>query len=119
MKKRCKQMASLPYPVSRMATVRWGDNIVVVGGIDKQGNALNTVLIYNVKTEQSHMLPTMKYRRWACTAVVIGNNIVVLGGQNEWQRRLNSVEVFNFESYTWQDLPEMSEGRFWHSAVVV
>jgi N-acetylneuraminic acid mutarotase len=119
MKKRCKQMTSLPYPVSRMATVRWGDNIVVVGGIDKHGNALNTVLIYNVKTEQSHMLPTMKYRRWACTAVVIGNNIVVLGGQNEQQRRLKSVEVFNFESYTWQDLPEMSEGRFWHSAVVV
>jgi hypothetical protein len=119
MKKRCKQMTSLPYAVSRMATVRWGDNIVVVGGIDKHGNALNTVLIYNVKTEQSHMLPTMRYRRWACTAVVIGNNIVVLGGQNERQRRLKSVEVFNFESYTWQDLPEMSEGRFWHSAVVV
>ena len=118
-KNECKQLAPLPYEVSEMATVRWGDNIIVIGGIDKRGNVLDTVIIYNVKTEQSCMLPPMRCKRWRCTAVVIGNNIVVLGGRDEQGRNLKSVEAFNFESYTWQKLPEMSQARYWHTAIVV
>ncbi len=118
-KNECKQLAPLPYEVSDIATVRWGDNIVVIGGIDKHDKALDTVIIYNVKTEKSHMLPSMRCKRKICTAVVIGNNIVVLGGLDHRRRRLKSVEAFNFESYTWQELPEMSHERWAHTAVVV
>ena len=114
----CKQLTPLPYEVSQMATVRWGDNVVVIGGIDKHGNKLNTVVMYNVKTQKSHRLPSMRYKRCACTAVVVGNNIVVLGGVDE-QRSLQSVEIFNFERSTWQELPEMSQARSSHIAVVV
>ena len=114
----CKQLAPLPYEVSEMATVRCDDNVVVTGGVDKRGNILNTVIMYNVKTEQSHMLPPMRCKRWGCAAVVVGNNIVVLGGLGE-RRELKSVESFNFERCTWQELPEMSQARFWHTAVVV
>ena len=114
----CKQLAPLPYEVSEMATVRWGDNVVVIGGCDKCGNALNTVIMYNVKTEQSHMLPPMRCKREACTAVVVGKNIVVLGGFSGI-KALNSVESFNFERYIWSELPEMSKERYWHTAVVV
>ena len=114
-----KQLAPLPYKVSTMATVKWGDNIVVIGGIDEHDKALDTVVIYNVKTEQYQMLPAMRYKRQACTAVVIGNNIVVLGGVNDQGRDLKSVEVFNFQSFTWQELPEMFEERWHHAAVVV
>jgi N-acetylneuraminic acid mutarotase len=117
-KNECKQLAPLPYEVSTMATVRWGDNIVVIGGVDKHGKALDTVIIYNVKTEQGHLLPPMICKRRGCTAVVIGNNIIVLGGYGE-QGELKSVEAFNFESYTWQELPEMSQARYLHTAVVV
>ena len=113
-KNECKHLAPLPYEVSQMATVRWGDNIVVIGGVDKRSNALDTVIIYNVKTEQSHMLPSMRCKRYGCTAVVIGNNIVVLGGLGK-----KSVEAFNFESYSWQELPEMSQARWFPTAVVV
>ena len=113
----CKQLAPLPYEVNYMATVRWGDNVVVIGGVDKCGKALNTVIMYNVKTEQSHMLPPMRYKRKACTAVVVGNNIVVLGGWGG--QELKSVESFNFERNTWQKLPEMSRARWLHTAVVV
>ena len=115
----CKQLAPLPYEVSYMETVRWGDNIVVIGGVDKCPNALDTVIMYNVKTEQSHMLPSMRCKRSGCTAVVIGNNIVVLGGRNEQRHDLKSVEAFNFESYHWEELPEMSEERLFHTAVAV
>ena len=118
-KNECKQLAPLPYEVSEMATVRWGDNIIVIGGLDKHGNELDTVIIYNVKTEQSCMLPPMRCKRQGCTAVVIRNNIVVLGGRDEQGRVLKSVEAFNFESYTWQELPQMSQARWCHTAVVV
>jgi hypothetical protein len=119
-KNECKQLAPLPYEaVSRMATVRWGDNIVVIGGLDKHGKTLDTVIIYNIKTEQSHLLPPMRCKRRECTAVVIGNNIVVLGGVDEHLHDLKSVEAFNFESYSWQELPEMSQARNAHTAVVV
>jgi hypothetical protein len=117
-KNECKQLAPLPYEVSMMATVRWGDNIVVIGGLDKRSNTLDTVIIYNIKTEQSHLLPSMRCKRWGCSAVVIGNNIVALGGVSGFVGQ-ESVETFNFESYTWQELPEMSQARFWHTAVVV
>ena len=118
-KNECKQLAPLPYEVSEMATVRWGDNIIVIGGFDKRGNKLDRVIIYNIKTEQSCMLPPMRCKRGRCTAVVIGNNIVVLGGVDGQWRDLKSVEAFNFESYTWQELPEMSQARSRHTAVVV
>ena len=114
----CKQLAPLLYEVNDMATVRWGDNVVVIGGRDKRGKALNTVIMYNVKTEQSHMLPPMRCKRCSCTAVVVKNNIVVLGGWGE-RGDLKSVESFKFERYTWQELPEMSQARFWHTSVAV
>ena len=115
----CKQLKPLPYEVSLMASVRWGDNVVIMGRCDKHNNALDTVVMYNVKTEQSHMLPSLRYKRGACTAVVVENNIVVLGGMDEQWRALKSVEVFNFECNTWQELPEMSQARDYHTAVVV
>ena len=115
----CKQLTPLPYAVSSMATVRWGDNIVVIGGIDKQGKILDSIVIYNVKTEQSNMLPPMKCKRYGCTAVVTRNNIVVLGGRDKQTHDLKSVEAFNFDRYSWEELPEMCQARWLLTAVVV
>ena len=39
-KNECKEMAPLPFAVSEMATVRWGDNVIVIGGADEQGRTL-------------------------------------------------------------------------------
>ena len=115
----CKQSAPLPNEVSDMAIVRWGDNVVVIGGIDKRSRTLKTVIMYNVKTQQSHMLPPMRCKRWGCTAVIVGNNIVVLGGLGEQGEPLKSAECFNLKSNTWQELPELSQARYYHTAVAV
>ena len=53
----CQQLPELPYPVSEVATVKWRENVVIIGGIDKDGKVLNKVIIYNVKTGNSHMFP--------------------------------------------------------------
>ena len=116
---KCQQLPELPYPVSEMATVKWGENVVIIGGTDKGGKALNNVIIYNVKTGNSHMLPPMLHKRFGCMAVVIENAIVVLGGKDERENLLKSVEGFSFDRYTWEELPDMSEGRWFGTAVVI
>ena len=115
----CQQLPELPYPVSDMATVKWGENVVIIGGVDKNGKTLNNVIIYKVKIGNSHMLPPMLHKRYACMAVVIENTIVVLGGQDEKGNDLKSVEGFSFDRYTWEELPHMIESRMRSTAVVV
>ena len=119
MNNKCEQLPELPYPVCEMATVKWGENVVIIGGSDKDGKALNKVIIYNVKTGNSHMLPPMLRKREGCMAVVIEDTIVVLGGKDEKGNDLKSVEGFSFDRYTWVELPDMKEGRYSGTAVVI
>jgi hypothetical protein len=117
-KNECQQLPALPYPVSEMATVKWAENVVIIGGADKDGKVLNNVIIYNIKTGNSHMLPPILHKRKGCMAVVIENTIIVLGGLGE-AGFLKSVEGFNFERFSWQELPDMDETRWSATAVVI
>ena len=114
----CTEIKSLPYRISRMATVTWKDNVVILGGWDNQGNILNTVILYNVTTGNHRILPEMTTKRWGCTAVIIGDNIIVMGGCDETNTDLKSVECFNFNTNTWTELPAMTETRWGATAVV-
>ena len=118
-KNECHQLPALPYAVSEMATVKWTENVVIIGGADKDEKALNNVMIYNVKTGNIHMLPPMLHKRRGCMAVVIENTIVVLGGKGERGKKLKSVEGFNFERFPWEKLPDMNETRWLGTAVVI
>ena len=109
----CLELALLPYPVRDMATVKWdGDNVMIMGGADKASRPLNKVLMYNVKSQKSHMLPDMKYKREGCVAAVVRDTVIVMGGQDERGNYLKSVESFRFDRYTWEELPEMHEARY-------
>ena len=115
----CKELAPLPYPVSGMATVKWGDNnVILAGGRDSNEQVLNKVLLYNIKTQKSYMLPDMKYKRGACMAAVVRNTVIVMGGRDKSGDDLKSVECFRFDRYTWEELPEMNEARFGATAIV-
>ena len=63
------------------------------------------------------MLPEMKCKRKACTAVVSQGAIVVMGGSDERGTPLTSVECFTFDHYSWEDLPPMNEARYQATAV--
>ena len=121
-KNECKELAALPYPVSEMATVKWGDDsVIIVGGADTDSNdkPLNKVLLYNIKTQKSRMLPDMKYKRRGCVAAVVRDTVIVMGGQDERRKYLKSVECFQLiDRYSWQELPEMQEARWSATAVV-
>ena len=105
----CKEMPPLPRPLTRMATVQWRDQVVVLGGQDKDGEVLNDVFMYDCKTGKITVLPSMLEKRCACCAVITGNIIVVMGGNNEDGKELNSVECFTMGDSTWGYLPAMNK----------
>ena len=114
----CTELKPLPYAASCMATATWKDNVVLLGGMDKEGNKRSTVILYNVTTGSHRMLPEMRKKREGCTAVTIGDNIIVIGGFDKTYKRLNSVECYNFNINTWTEFPAMAEARAFHTAVV-
>ena len=108
---KCKEMPKLPFALKGMATVRWRDEVVVLGGQDKDNRPRNDVFMYNSKTGKITTVPSMLEKRWLCCAVLTGNTIVVMGGWNDKCKILSSVECFTMGSSTWQYLPAMNYAR--------
>ena len=94
-----------------MATVRWREQAVVLGGLNKEGETVNDVFMYNIKTGKITVLPSMLEKRWGCCAIITGNTIVVMGGENEKRQTLNTVECFTMGGSTWEYLPSMNKAR--------
>jgi N-acetylneuraminic acid mutarotase len=117
-KNEIKPCPSLPEPVSAMSTVTWGNTIIVVGGLDKNGQVLNDVTIYHIETGRSERLPSLKHKRRGASAVIMHDVIVVLGGANRREGYLNSVESFTMGDDQWKELPGMKEKRNFATAVV-
>ena len=111
-KNECKKMPPLPHPLSRMATVCWRNQVVVLGGRNEREKALNDVFMYDCKTGKITTLPSMLEKRWKCCAVITGDTIVVMGGDNEEAESLSSVECFTMGGSAWEYLPAMNKARF-------
>ena len=107
----CKEMPPLPRPLTSMATVQWRDQVVVLGGQDKDEKFLNDVFMYDCKTGKITVLPSMLEKRCGCCAVITGNTIVVMGGRNKKIENFNSVECFTVGGSTWEYLPAMNKAR--------
>jgi hypothetical protein len=68
-----KKLAPLPYGVADMAVVVYKDNIVILGGMNRNSDAhvhwklrseyLNGALMYNITNQQCHKLPSMLEKR--------------------------------------------------------
>ena len=106
---KCKEIPKLPFALRRMATVCWRDEVVVLGGQDKDHQVRNDVFMYNSKTGKITALPSMMEKRRDCCAVITENTIVVMGGWND--EYLSSVECFTMGSSTWQYLSAMKYAR--------
>ena len=111
-KNECKVMPQLPRPLTKLATVRWRDQVVLLGGRDKHDQVVNDVFMYDCRTGKTTTLPSMLEKRWGCRAVITGDRIVVMGGVNEKSQTLSSVECFTMGGSTWEYLPAMSKARW-------
>ncbi|CAB4034657.1 kelch 18 [Paramuricea clavata] len=114
----CVEMPPLPSRVCRMGTVRRGDTMLLIGGVDgiDAQKASNAIIEYDFKTGQNKILLAMKMKRADCLCVCRGNTLIVIGdvGYNS-----DAVDCFNFSSNSWKRLPSMAEARVFASAVLV
>ena len=126
---RCsEEMAALPYPVQGMATVRWGNKVLLLGGVNEREEELDDVISYDTESGETTRLPRMTQKRGGCCAVntptvdtssacssdTSTDTLVALASL----RNLNTVERYNFRSHAWQDMPPTREAREFCTAVV-
>ena len=114
-----REVRPLPFPMADVATVKHGDDVIILGGVNKDCKYLNTVFKYNHKKRVCEPLPGMKHKRDECAAVISGNKVFVMGGYNKEEGCLSSVECFDIERQVWHELPSMSEAKFRIPAVLV
>ena len=113
-KNEVKELEPLPYKVCNMATVKFGETVVLAGGNPRNNlrqNVKNTVISYNIETQKSTELPAMKNCRSECCAVVDESSLVVMGGRDEEGNPQSSVEIFDFKTFKWSNFPSMNETR--------
>jgi hypothetical protein len=124
----CSEMAALPYPVQGMATVRWGNKVLLLGGVNEREEELDDVISYDTESGETTRLPRMTQKRGGCCAVntptvdtssacssdTSTDTLVALASL----RSLNTVERYDFHSHAWQDMPPTREAREFCTAVV-
>ena len=124
----CSEMAALPYRVQGMATVRWGNKVLLLGGVNEREEELDDVISYDTESGETTRLPRMTQRRGGCCAVntptvdtsnacssdTSTDTLVALASL----RNLNTVERYDFHSHAWQDMPPTREARELCTAVV-
>ena len=80
-----------------MATVKHGEEVIIIVGHNKDGEELNTIFKYNSKNNEWVQLLGIKHKRSKCAAVTSGNKVFVMGGYNKAQGWLSSVERFGLD----------------------
>jgi hypothetical protein len=114
----CVEMPPLPSPVCGMGTVRRGNTMLLIGGMEiiDADKFSNEIIEYDFKTGQSKVLLAMETGRAYCSCVSRGNTLIVIGGAKDDHA---AVDCFDFLSNSWKRLPSMAEARILASAVVV
>jgi hypothetical protein len=56
-------------PSKGMATVRWGNKVLLLGGMNEREEELDDVISYDIESGETTRLPRMKEKRGGCCAV--------------------------------------------------
>jgi kelch-like protein 19 len=114
----CVEMPPLPSAVCGMGTVRRGNTMLLIGGIENivAAKCSNEIIEYDFKTGQSKVLLAMETGRAYCSCISRGNTLIVIGGAGDDPV---AVDCFDFLSNSWKRLALMAEAKIFASAVVV
>eukprot|EP00045_Choanoeca_perplexa_P016882 m.234010 g.234010 ORF g.234010 m.234010 type:complete len:1105 (+) comp17387_c0_seq14:1971-5285(+) len=69
--------------------------LVVIGGLDANGQASDRVFIYDTQQDVWHPGPSLAIARSRCEAVTLAGRLYVMGGLSSANAALNSVEVID------------------------
>ena len=87
--------------------------IFVIGGMDADQRAVNTVYRLSLKTYEWTTMAPMGTARCACAGVLLDDYLYIFGGSDG----LATVVRYSIVDNTWEDLPDMAASRCYHCAV--
>ncbi|MDD2889805.1 MAG: kelch repeat-containing protein [bacterium] len=95
-------------------------NVLISGGENAGGTALNSCELYNYKTEIIAFTGSLNTARTHHTAVLLASTtgeVLAAGGKNTVA--LNSCEIFDQTTQIWNSTGAMTDARFDHSATLL
>ncbi len=103
---------SAPAPIAGMATASVGINLYFIGG-ERDGEALDSVLAYDVKSHNWQQLANKPTPVTNAAAAVLGGEIYLAGGLDDAGDATNLVEAYSPINNAWRpiaNLPQPIEG---------
>lgn len=111
---------SMPTPRTEVTATLVGDNIYVIGGLDKSGKVLDTAEVYNIKNNSWNTVTPLPQPLHHTAATTFNGSIYVVGGytNNNW---LPSAKLFIYDTKndTWIEGSSMPTARGALTAVFI
>lgn len=114
-----RSVAPMPSPRYGIDAVELGGNIYVIGGRDRYGHPLASLLRYDPDTDTWDAdLPEMDRPLVDPAAVVLDGKIYVIGGAGHDEEPIDDVVVYDPVAQSWSRVEGLNVSRFGHRAVV-
>jgi N-acetylneuraminic acid mutarotase len=91
--------------------------VILIGGEKGNDIPLKEVIMFDIKSGNNSMLPSMNHARRGSSAIISGGLILVMGGYGN-KGATRSVERYDVSEKSWKDLPSMTEARGHTTAVL-
>ena len=86
--------------------------MIIVGGIDEDGNTLSSGYIYDVRTQQStRLLNDMPVTLYRCYVVANKEFVYVIGGRDDSRDSVNTVYRLCLKTFKWTTMAPMGTAR--------
>ena len=119
-----RNLPSLPYAVQGLATVNRWNNVILLGGINEEGEELHHVIRYNTQSGATDELQTMNEGRGSCSAVILvfdagcssdisTDTLVALGSLQD----VFTAEFCTFPIRSWRNMSASTNFRQFFSTV--
>lgn len=108
-----EEIGKLPIPLSNASIAQSGSNIYISGGRNKNGS-LNTLILFNLETQKSHILSEIPFHTRAFHSSAIqetnqSKKLFLIGGREEFNGAINPLPnwiSFDLNTLTWsQEFP--------------
>ena len=108
------QWKSWPMPmlavVSNAAHVKFGEELVLAGGTDKNGHDVSIVQAFNMKTGKWRRLPDLPIASSGGALVALNGRLHYLGGYSQSQQKVHNSHL-RLDKNKWQKQAAMPQGR--------
>ena len=113
-----KELCQMPEPRDRHSAEVFEDKVLILGGINNFGTALDSVLEFDPKRNECKEMPKLPVALRRMATVRWREEAVVLGGCNKEDEAVNDVFMYNIKTGKITVLPSMLEKRYACFAVI-